>query len=246
MYYFIFDYPTTKRLADLAKNIEDAVVDSGIAGEIIELNPTKNLDNLLADASQKGYQTLVIVGGAKLVNKTAAKLLRYDMVLGVIPLGEIPTLFEKIKCENWQEAVAALKRRRWEHTPLGHINNTNIFLTRAKLDLESITKIKIAVKGFELETEVESAIVTTTANKRGENLVTVTSFGPKEKKGFLKNIFGSKTAEDNKYSKFSYPSITIDSEEPISIDVDHLTIGRTPATFSVIPKALRLIVGKKG
>lgn len=247
MYYFIFDYPTTKRLAELAKNIEDAVVDSGIAGEIIELNPTKNLDNLLIDASQKGYQTLVVVGGAKLVNKTAAKLLRYDMVFGVIPLGDIPTLFEKIKCESWQDAVAALKRRRWEFTPLGHVNNTSIFLTKAKLDLEQPTAIEISVKGFDLTTIAQEAVVTTTLNKKGESLVTLNCLGPIKKGGFLSNFFGAKKNNTQaQLSKFSYPVIEIDSEQPISVDVDHLTIARTPASFSVIPKALKLIVGKKG
>lgn len=246
MYYFIFDQPTNRRLAETAKQIEDAVVSQGIAGEIIHLNPTKSIEYCLTDAHQKGYQTVVAVGDPKLVNKVAARLLRFDMVLGIIPLGEHLALLEKIGVSNWEEAIVALRQRRWQHAPLGHINNSNLFLTKASLDVNGRSEITVVTADYRAKLTPATVTINTRTTSNGEHQVVVHCAVILKQKSGISGWWQRFKHHDLpiSVSEFSGDTLRITSGEVINLIIDRTTIARTPIEFSVIPKALRLIVKK--
>lgn len=231
----------------MARQIEDAVVNQGIAGEIIHLNPTRSIEHTLTDASQKGYQTLVVVGDTKTVNKVAARLLRFEMVLGIVPLGDQPALFEKIGVSNWEEAVVALRQRRWTHAPLGHVNNSNIFLTKATIQANQLFNLTVKTDNYTARLNPNSVYVDTRTNKHDEHHVVVHCLSPVKKSSSLSRLWGKLTRQDSPttLTELSAETVKLETSEPYNIIIDQLTIARTPTEFSIIPKALRLIVKKK-
>lgn len=243
MYYFIFEKPSSKRLADQTRQIEDEVVTRGIAGEMVELTPARNIDTLLTDAHHKGYQTLVVVGGSRLVNTVAARLLRYEMVLGVIPLGDSPALFDKIHVKDWKGAVIALQQRRWQYASLGRINDTGTFLTNCQLQLTGPTAITVQLPTYTVQVTAHTFSVVTRATGARSTVISVECSTRAPKSGWLNTVFGI-TAGDT-FSRFSADTATITTPSPTNVVVDQTIIGKTPATFSINPRALRLIVAKQ-
>ncbi|MDO8471636.1 MAG: hypothetical protein Q7S64_00595 [bacterium] len=226
--------------------MEDAVVSQGIAGEIIHLNPTKSIEYCLSDAHQKGYQTVVAVGDPKLVNKVAARLLRFDMVLGIIPLGEHLALLEKIGVSNWEEAIVALRQRRWQHAPLGHINNSNLFLTKAILDVSGRGEITVITADYQAKLTPATVTINTRTTANNEHQVVVRCEVVLQQKTGFGGWWQRFKHHDLplSVSEFSADTLRLTSPEPINLIIDRTTIARTPIEFSVIPKALRLIVKK--
>jgi len=244
VYYFIFEKPASKRLAEQSRQIEDEVVTRGIAGEVIELTPARNIDALLTDAHHKGYRTLVVVGSSRLVNTVAARLLRYEMVLGIIPLGDCPALYSKIRSKDWKGAVVALQHRRWQYASLGRINDTGTFLTNCTLQLANPTEVEIELPTYSINITVDSLSVVARASDARTTLVSVECTSRTTGKNTLwSTLFGRGTA--NSFSRFSAETAKVTTKTPATVMVDQTVIGHTPATFSITPKALRLIVAKQ-
>lgn len=243
MYYFIFEKPASKRLAELSRQIEDEVVARGIVGEVVELTPARNIDALLTDAHHKGYRTLVVVGSSRLVNTVAARLLRYEMVLGIIPLGESPALYNKIKSKDWKSAVTALQHRRWQYASLARINDTGTFLTTCSLQLTGQTEVTVEMPTYSVTLTTDHLSVVTRASDARTTVISVECTTHQPKKGWLGSMFSLGTSAV--FSRFSAETAVVTTTVPITVTVDNVVIGRTPATFSIIPKALRLIIAKQ-
>lgn len=243
MYYFIFEKPSSKRLAEQTRQIEDEVVARGIAGEMVELTPARNIDALLTDAHHKGYQTLVVVGGSRLANTVAARLLRYEMVLGIIPLGDSPALFNKIRSKDWKSAVIALQHRRWQYASLGRINDTGSFLTTCTVQLASPTEVTVTLPTYSVTVTTDTMSVITRASAVKSTVISVECTTRPAQKSWWGSLLsrGSGSA----FSRFSAETAVITTKTPVNVVVDQTVIGHTPATFSIIPKALRLIVAKQ-
>lgn len=246
MYYFIFEYPRNRKLVEVARQVEDEVVSCGIAGEIIELTPARNIDNLIADAGRKGYQTLVVVGGSKLVNKIASKLLRYEMVFGVVPLGRSESLEKLINCSDWKEAVDALKRRRWIFSAMGRIEDKTTFISPCNLDIQSKKRVTIETDNWSTQINTTSLTVQPINKENGKPLIAVHCQSKVGEKSGLASWWHTLTStEKTALSVFKNDSIIIKTEEQLSLVIDDMIIARTPTTISVIPRAIRLIVAKK-
>ncbi len=243
MYYFIFEKPASKRLAEQTRQVEDEVVSRGLAGEMVELTPARNIDALLTDAHHKGYKTLVVVGGARLVNSVAARMLRYEMVLGIIPLGESPALFTKIKCSDWKSAVVALQHRRWQYASLGRINDTGTFLTTCQIQLPSPSPITITLPTYSVSVTTDKISVVTRATGARSTVISIECTTAAAQKSWWSSVVGR--GSRSSLSRFSADTAEITTTPSASVTVDQAVIGKTPAVFSIIPKALRLIVAKQ-
>lgn len=245
MYYFIFEYPRNRQLVDIARQVEDEVVSSGIAGEIIELTPARNIDNLIADANRKGYQTLVVVGGSKLVNKVASKLLRYEMVFGVVPLGKSESLTSLIKCNDWKEAVEALKKRRWIFSAMARIEEKTTFISPCSLSFQGQKNVTIETESWSTQIKALALTVQPTSQDDSHPLIMVKCKSRSNSKNSLTRWWqGLTSTEETSSSLFKNESIVIKTEEQLSLMIDDMIIARTPTTISVIPRAIRLIVAK--
>lgn len=245
MYYFIFEKSASKRLSELTRQIEDEVINRGLVGEMVELTPARNIDTLLTDANHKGYQTLVVVGDSRLVNKVASRILRYDIVLGVVPVSDSPALFKKIGVKDWKSAVIALQHRRWQYASLGRINDTGTFLTSCTIPQAKPGKITVETANYSVDvTTSDLTIATRAAGQRKTVIGVECTAQSNQNSSWWQGLLG-KTKQDN-FCRFSSDTLLVTTETPANVMVDQTVIGRTPATFTVTPKALRLIVAKQG
>ncbi len=60
----------------------------------------------------------------------------------------------------------------------------------------------------------------------------------------LKKLFDGTITEHPKVVTFTGTSINVDSEPKIYIETDGESIGHSPAMFEIIPKSLRVVVGR--
>ena len=244
MYYFIFEQPLTRKQSELAQQIEDQVVADGIAGELVVADAYTDIDQLLAAAHHKDFHTVVVVGSPRLANHVAARLIRYEMALGIIPWDAAPSLNELIGCSDWQSAVAAVKKRRWRYVALGRLGDQGVFLSEANLEIKrssEIIHLRTATYTALFNATRVSLCCTTRGLKDHQVVFSCETVAP-ELTSWQK--FWGKRAT-GPYSKFALESFTLETETPLKIILDGEIIASTPVSVSTLPRAVRLIVARR-
>lgn len=243
MYYFIFEQPLTRKQSELAQQIEDTVVADGIAGELVVADAYTDIDQLLAAAHHKDFHTVVVVGSPRLANHVAARLIRYEMVLGIIPWDETPSLNQLIGCTDWQSAVAAVKKRRWKYVALGRLGDQGVFLSTASLQIKRTSEI------IRLRTKTYTALFnatqvtlncTTQGLKEHQVIFTCETVAPELtswQRFWRKKVSGP-------ISRFALENFLLETETPLPIILDHEVIATTPINISTLPRAVRLIIAR--
>lgn len=243
MYYFIFEQPLTRKQSELAQQIEDQVVADGIAGELVVADAYTDIDQLLAAAHHKDFHTVVVVGSPRLANHVAARLIRYEMALGIVPWDAAPSLNELIGCHDWQSAVAAVKKRRWKYVALGRLGDQGVFLSEATVDIKRSSEI-IRLRTNSYTALFNATAVTLSCTTRGLKDHQVV-FGCETVAPELSNwqrFWGKKAAGPQ--SRFALEAFTLESETPLQIILDGEVIASTPVSISTLPRAVRLIVAR--
>ncbi len=243
MYYFIFEQPLTRKQSELAQQIEDTVVADGIAGELVVADAYTDIDQLLAAAHHKDFHTVVVVGSPRLANHVAARLIRYEMALGIVPWDAAPSLNELIGCHDWQSAVAAVKKRRWKYVALGRLGDQGVFLSSATLDIKRSSEIiRLRTKSYAaLFNATSVSLRCTTHGLKDHHVIFECETVAPELTGWQK-FWGKKM--DGPQSRFALESFTLESETPLNIILDGEVIATTPVGVSTLPRAVRLIVAR--
>lgn len=245
MYYFIFERPLTRPLLETSHQIEDEVVAGGIAGELVELTPGRNLDGIIADAHRKGYQTIAVVGGSKLVNQVASRLLRYEMVMGIIPLVNSAATARLTGVSGWQEAVQALRQRRWQYAAMGRVGDTAAILTPAQLLVHPSIPLNLTTPRYEAVIKASHCEIVAVFRGQARPYIEITarSVVSAPQPRWWRLFSGGHTEAS---SVFREESVGLSSRYPLPLVVDGQTIARTPIIINVMPKAIKLIVSRSG
>lgn len=245
--YIYADYLKNGKFEKLTRAIENRLTDLGISGRIHRLSQFKNLEEIIEEDARRGISTAVIIGGDEVVREAIKIIADLNIALGIIPVGSgedaIANLF------GIPEGVAAcdvLSQRIVDFLDVGKINN-KIFLSRLSIfgqrtPIICDNKYEIFSPGgdviiYNLDLGAEDNPVGNINVKDGKFEILVK---PKEtlgkKLGFGKN--------KNNYSLFFAKEISIKSNAVFSIYVDGRKNFYKDVEIEIMPKKLKVIVGK--
>jgi diacylglycerol kinase family enzyme len=242
MYYYIYDaYLADKKYQQTLAKIETRLTDLGISGKINRLSFSKNIGQILKEEVKRGLKTIVVVGNDKTLGNILNLLPDISIPLGIIPIGNDNAIANTLGIFDSESACEILASRIVERVDVGMINNYYF-----------LTALSIENQGVILNCENSYFVEITDTNHIIEiiNLDTKGVCSPidgqldtylkqKQQKLWRQQIVST--------SHFKQQNLNIASATDQSVSVtihDEQRIIKTPATITLLPKKLRLIVGK--
>lgn len=238
MYYYIMEPPTSRAVRQTYQKLRDLLTNLGIAGEMVAASPARSPEELTMMGLERGYGTVVAVGGDAFVNQIARAIIG-QAVLGVIPIGEASQIAEIIGTDNIRTAAEFLKFRR-----LSTINtvvadpDVLIFLDAV------ITPPKLAKVNFVIDGKLRGYCyfdqLTITRNLE----IRISSSYTIESKKFL-GIFSSGGKVIKSESLFRGKNVRLITDPDLSLLVGRQPIAQTPIQLRLNPNSLKVIT-KRG
>ncbi len=202
MYYYIVDPPEGVQTAKVAQRLQELVTPMGISGEISIANPARSADELAYMGIDKGYTTIIAVGGEELANTIATILLnesREKVAFGIIPLNAGSLIPQMIGVANndLRSAAEVIKKRHLELVDLVQIASKRYMFTEAVIIAPRRLKITIETDDqYKAELEADYAHLS-------NNLVL--TFHKQEQQGFFKktlSLIGASGPPEKYISQF--------------------------------------------
>ncbi|HSX48039.1 MAG TPA: diacylglycerol kinase family protein [Candidatus Nanoarchaeia archaeon] len=137
MYYYIINPSAGKgAINTIQDKLRDRLRELGIAGEFAKTTGPGEASKMATAAIEKGYNTVVAVGGDGTVNEVINGITKDNVAVGIIPIGNSNVLANHLGIHNWQQAAAVLAARRL--TSYGLIAaGSNFFLSTLTLGFET-------------------------------------------------------------------------------------------------------------
>src|SRR5947207_631612 len=113
MYYYIVNPAAGKGAASkLQDRMRGRLTELGIAGEFVKTTGQGDTTRLARLAIEKGFTTVVAVGGNGTVNEVVNGITKDNVAVGIIPTGDSNTLARHFGITGWQQACEVLSARR--------------------------------------------------------------------------------------------------------------------------------------
>lgn len=248
MYYYIYDnFVQDKDHAKELAAVENRLADFGITGNIGRLSLFRDAHELIHDEVKRGAKTVVAVGNDGTLKKVLEAVIATRVMLGFIPLAE-PCIFAKLfGIPLGVAAVDVLARRTFLTVDVGKVNG-RVFLSRLHIPEG---RCAISCEGrFRVETRsVGSVQIKNTGWIEGEEAPEVGNphdgyleavIDAKEERGFFRKPVWRRSQLVIKKAVIEAPGTT-----PIAAFVDEEKYAQQRFEISILPKRLRIIVGKE-
>ncbi len=250
MYLYLYDsFLNEKKYGSLLAKIETRLTDLGIGGKIFRLSPLRNINELINDEIKSGIKTVVVVGNDKAFGQIINVAARHNVTLGIIPVGPENKMAQLLGIDSAEEACNVLAGRIVEKVDLGKANDT-FFLSNVTLSSGSVT----------IECEDQYRLMPQTQDQVSicnlkplfaTNFAQEGYFNPKD--GLLEilvqpltlgffNSWRKVTPLNN--SIIPFKKIFIKSSQSVPVFTDGQKVLKTPVQIEIVPKKLRLVVGK--
>lgn len=248
-FFYLYDsFLQDRAYATALIKLETTLADLGIQGRIGRLTLLKSVRDIVEAAVRDGADTIVAVGNDITMSQVAGILSKHPKVtLGFIPLGaEQQTLAGLLGIPIGTLACHVLSSRLTTRTNLGKIGNT-FFLrsvtTTGKLSLECDKHYSLVLSEPH---EVRICNLDWWYNNEGFTPPTTKTLELVLRPAMKKSgIFGRKIATGPlTHVPIRELRLTGIGEE-LALVVDEYRTLKTPATLTLVPQALKLIVGKK-
>jgi len=253
MYYYIYDsFLSDKKYDTILSRIETRLMDLGINGKLEKLTLLKNLKEIIEDAVKKDADTIIAVGNDDTISKIINYLPKLSVVLGIIPIGPKNKIANVLGIPSDEKACDVLSSRIIEKIDLGKVNN-NYFLSC--LEVPATKELSIECDQYKITPISENTTVNICnfGNILGQVGQSNKIYNPRD--GILEAVFSQKSESKGPFSIFKknyspnsvfpFKKIKIKcSKECLPIMADGQTTIKTPATVEVMPKKLKIIVGK--
>ncbi len=244
MYYYIVDPPRGVQTPKVAQRLQELTTPMGISGEISIANPARSAEELTYMGIDKGYTTIVAVGGEELANTIASILLnesREKIAFGIIPLNAGALISQMIGVANndIRGAAEVIKQRHLDLVDVVQIAQKRFMLTEAYIAPARRTKIALEVDQ-QLKAEMDADF----AHLSHDLVLTVQA---QKEQGVMKRaltLVGVRQAEEHLTSQFHGKQIRIVANEPLPVIIAGQVVAKTPTTFTKIPGALKLITAR--
>lgn len=255
MHYYIFDqFLADKKYQSTLNKIEVRLTDLGINGKIEKLTILKSFSESVNEIVKRGAETIVAVGNDSTISKIISLLPKLNITLGIIPIGSDNEIAKKLGIPEGEAACDILSARLTENIDLGKANNyyfishlklpanKEVFLDCGSYNIRPIDEdSQISICNFDIEMQGNySKNKKHNCNPKDGMLDAIFSQVSRPKSFF--NIFNNKFSESSVFP-FKKVKIKCNKECLPAIADGHTTI-KTPITVEVVPKKLKIIVGK--
>jgi diacylglycerol kinase (ATP) len=138
MYYYIIN-PSSGggKINKVQDKLRSRLRNLGIAGEFVKSTGPGDIPRLTKMGIEKGYNTIVAVGGDGTINEVINALPDESTALGIIPMGNTNELANLLGINDWNDACTILAARKVEIVDLGKIED-KIFVTSVSVGFETI------------------------------------------------------------------------------------------------------------
>ncbi|QQG50234.1 MAG: hypothetical protein HZB70_01450 [Candidatus Berkelbacteria bacterium] len=111
MYYYILEAPANRSVRQTYQRLRDILTNLGIAGEMVAASPARTPEELAGMGIEKGYSTIVAVGGDHHINQVATNVMN-RAVLGIVPINASNQVTDLVGVNDIRAAAETLKFRR--------------------------------------------------------------------------------------------------------------------------------------
>lgn len=222
--------------------IETRLTDLGLNGKIVRLNPMHNLERTIRDELRPDC-TIVLVGNDSLVNMAINILIGHEALIGIIPIGkDNNSIATSLGIEPELAACDTLSARRIIHADIGvanesaFLNQLNITTNHALIDVDSNLSLEIeAPTEINVSNLVSLDLATDNKSSHEDGLLELTM------KTLLKK--GMFTKAETSQTFIQKNNFLVNGD--FTALADNSTEIKAPVKISVLPKALKIIVGRK-
>jgi len=238
MYYYILESPTSRNARNVYNHLRDDLTYLGITGEITVANPARPAHELVKIAIARGYTTIVVVGGDKIINDVATLVLD-RVVLGVVPVDASPEVTELFGVTQPKEALEAVKNRRISECNLTLIEPNNLIF----LDVE-VTSPNLVKAQFVIENKVKGQAYFNRITVSRDLEIRIHSIH-KVAQPKIFGLFSGGSKDVASDSLFTPKNARLITEPSLPITCCGAQVSQTPASFRLLPDALKIIT-KRG
>ncbi len=244
LYCYIYDSRCRERKYEgMLARLEARVTDLGIAGRINRLSAITSAKEMIARAVREGATTVVAVGTDDTVSRVVAALPSTDLVVGYVPLIARQPLAAFLGIPEGEGAADVLSARIVRRIDIGRANDI-FFLHQLEVVDGNATVLcnnQYAVRSLEPSSSITIQNFGPTAISNPEDGRLETVFAPAPAAG-ISRLWGGRGARP---SVFSIKRAVIQSDgESLRAVADGSQVVKTPLTIEVVPKRLKVIVGK--
>jgi len=238
MYFYIYDeILSQQKYANAIADIETRLTDLELQGRIGRLGPLKSAKEMVKQAIRGGVNTVVAVGTDRTITETVNAIAGTDLTMGIIPVGGESRIARLLGIPEGEEATAILAARKVEIVDLGKISNL-YFLTSTEITINAPITLECDDK-YTLRAPAEGSTVLTVANL---------DTGTHCQDGYLEAFIQSSKRQWFK-KNIQYSTVSFKKGKIITNNTAHALVENTyqvklPTTISIIPKILKIIVGK--
>ncbi|MDO8669017.1 MAG: diacylglycerol kinase family protein [Candidatus Buchananbacteria bacterium] len=243
MYYYLYDSKLNdKKYTNIIARIETRLTDLGINGKINRLSFLKNINQVLAEEIKRGVKTIIIVGDDKTIGQVINLIADFNITIGIIPIGPNNNIARLLGLPSEESACDIISSRIIKKMDLGKINNY-YFLTSLEIGGKNITLE--CDKNYIINLQENNNII----NISNLNSCYDTISDPTDGKLdiFIENVQNRlfrKNRSTLSHLKNKTIRVTSDKTIPIFLS-DERKIIKTPADVDIIPKKIKMIVGKR-
>lgn len=250
MFFYLYDKITQdKKLEGVLTQVEHRLIDLGINGRVERMSLFKNMRELIEDAIKREAHTVVAVGNDATFSKALSAVAPFPAVsLGFIPMVEETVFGKLLGIPTGPAACDILSKRLLQQVDLGRLAKT-FFITSAEVTVHPDVRVECdglySIAAVKPETPIRIDVIGPVLTQGlgrlarpddGKLEVVLSPVAPK-------GMFTRKMGEAP--SVFPVNQVKITASESLAVSVDGEVVGKTPCEIEVLPKAVRLIVGKE-
>lgn len=250
MFFYLYDAVVLdKKYATLLDRIEGRIIELGINGRIERLTPLRNIKELIEHGIKNGAHTVVVVGSDQTFLRALQVTAQHDVAVGFLPFGA-SALGPLFGVADPMDGCNALSRRITKQLALGKANQT-YFLTEVTAELPPGTKITCDGQwSIITQTETTTLLLANLGHILGGGVeapviydthqLHLTLQPRSQPTGFLRKQIA------NHPTSVRVHKLTIEhSAVAVSVLLDQTTTLKSPVSFSLKAKAIKVIVGKQ-
>lgn len=251
MYYYIYDtFLAGQKYTKTLHKIENRVHDLGINGKIGRLAVLKNLDDIIKRAYQDGARNFIAVGNDDTLHKVISACGEMDVTVGYIPIGGDNYMAQLLGIQSEELACDVLSARIVRIADLGKVNNHYFFssITMSLSEFQLNCDNSYAVKSEQKDYSIKVLNVNTLnqsqkflENVRAEDGWLNILIHKDVPKTSLIRIFKKGEGKD---SIFPVKHAVLGSSKEATALVDGYKSFKLPLDLQIIPKSLKIVVGK--
>lgn len=138
MYYYIINPASGGgKINKVQDKLKERLKELGIAGEFAKSTGPGDVSRLTKMAIDRGYKTIVAVGGDGTINEIINAIGDARVALGIVPMGSSNELANMLGITDWPIACNILAARKVEEVDLGLIND-KLFVTAASIGFDNL------------------------------------------------------------------------------------------------------------